>query len=107
VIICHRGSVFEIGEAVTLVIIRHRAGLIWQEVKEGKQKIWNSPYKVSGDRSFGTYCLHMAASDFFLLIMWRFGPSFLKKNTILHLPQPPLVKGWNLGFLFGIPFEQS
>jgi hypothetical protein len=36
-----------------------------KEVKEGKQKFWNSPYKVSGDHSFGTYCPHMAASDFF------------------------------------------
>jgi hypothetical protein len=72
------------------VIIRHRAGLIWQEMKEGKQKIWNSPYNVSGDHSFGTYCLHMAASDFFLLMMWRFGPSFLKK---IHFAPPPTPIG--------------
>jgi hypothetical protein len=45
----------------------------------------------------------MATSEFFSphdVVIWA---QFSKKNTILHLPQPPLVKGWNLEFLFGIP----
>jgi hypothetical protein len=40
-------------------------GWIWQEVKEGKEKFWNSVYKGSEDHRFGTYCPHMAALDFF------------------------------------------
>jgi hypothetical protein len=41
----------------------------------------------------------MVASDFFLLVMWRFGPSFLKKYHFAP-PPTPIGGGLELGISF-------
>jgi hypothetical protein len=48
----------------------------WPEVKE-KRRSWDSP-----QGHVATYCLNMAISHLFFLMMWRFGPIFLL--TILN-----------------------
>jgi hypothetical protein len=71
-------------------------------VKEGgSPKFWKTPYIVE---------IIVLKPIVYIWPLQIFAPhdvaiwaQFSKKNTILHLPQPPLVKGWNLEFLFGIP----
>jgi hypothetical protein len=41
----------------------------------------------------------MVASNFFLLMMWRFGPNFLKKNHFAP-PPTPTGEGLELGISF-------
>jgi len=69
-------------------------------VKEGKRKFWNSRYKVSGDHSFGTYCPHMAASDFFSPHEVAIWAHFSLKKNHFAPPPTPIVEGLELGISF-------
>jgi hypothetical protein len=61
-------------------------------VKKGKQKFWNSPYKVSGDHNFGTYCPHMAGFRYF-------SPHDVRKYHFAP-PPTPIGEGLELGIYF-------
>jgi hypothetical protein len=68
---------------------------IWQEVKEGVRKSWDSPHKAA---TCWNLMSKYGSFSFFYLMIWRLGPIFMKENPLyLWYSHFFLRKLWKFG----------